>query len=167
MRLGMGRAARRVIAVGALAAGAAAGSMAVMSALGGSTATIAQAKAADATLISYHPVSFGRGEAIGVRKHGSRYCFTVRRGTSTLGRGCTGQLAPDGLEYASSRYAVGGLAGGDVRAVIVKLTHRGTVWATLRHGAFYAAVPKGHRPRAVIKVLAGGARRTFTVTTSR
>jgi hypothetical protein len=54
-----------------------------------------------------------------------------------------------------------------VRAVIVRLTSRGTVWATLKDGAFYAAVPKGHNVRAVVKVLAGGQRQSFTVTGSR
>ena len=54
-----------------------------------------------------------------------------------------------------------------MRSVIVKLTKKGTVWATLRRGTFYADVPKAHGPREVVKVLAGGARRTFTVTGSR
>ena len=51
-------------------------------------------------------------------------------------------LAADQIAYASSRYAVGGVAGSDVRAVIVRLTKKGTVWATLRRGTFYAAVPR-------------------------
>jgi hypothetical protein len=48
--------------------------------------------------------------------------------------------------------------------VIVKLTKKGTVWATLRRGAFYAKVPTGHRVRALVKVVRGGSRTTFTVT---
>ena len=76
-------------------------------------------------------------------------------------------LAEDEIAYASSRYAVGGLAGSDVTAVIVRLTGKGTVWATLKRGAFYTDVPAGHNVRAVVKVLRDGTRKAFTVTGSR
>jgi hypothetical protein len=56
---------------------------------------------------------------------------------------------------------VGGLAGPDIHAVIVKLTRKGTVWATLRNGAFYATVPDGFRVRRVVKVLRDGSRTGF------
>jgi len=64
-------------------------------------------------------------------------------------------------------HAIGGVAGSKVTAVIVKLTRRGTKWATLRHGVFYADVPIPYRVRAVIKVLRGGTRERFVVTTTR
>lgn len=161
------RAGSRALAVGGLAAGIAAAYVAVVSGLGASgTGVVAQAKAADAT-ITYHPVSFGQG-FVGVQKRpGGLTCFTVNRGSSTVARSCASAIYPDQIEYASSRYAVGGLAGQDVRAVIVRLTRRGTVWATLKDGAFYATVPKGHNVRAVVKVLRDGTRKAFTVTGPR
>jgi hypothetical protein len=51
--------------------------------------------------------------------------------------------------------------------VIVKLTRRGTVWATLRDGVFYADVPMAYRVRTVVKVLRDGSRRAFPITLSR
>lgn len=162
----MRRSRSRLFAVGGLAAGTAAALAAIFAALGVPTPTLSQAKAADTT-IAYHPVSFGHG-SVGVRKRpGGLICFTVNVGSSTVARSCTGALAADQIEYASSRFAVGGLNGASVRAVIVRLTRRGTVWATLKGGAFYAAVPPGHNVRAVVKVLAGGKRQAFTVTGSR
>ncbi|HEY6962108.1 MAG TPA: hypothetical protein VI408_09500 [Gaiellaceae bacterium] len=160
------RVGSRTLAVGSLAAGVAAGLAAVVSALGGQTTVISQAKAADAT-VTYHPVAFGGG-SVGVQKRpGGMTCFTVLKGSSAVARACAGAIYADQIQYASSRYAVGGLYGADVRAVIVKLTRKGTTWATLKDGAFYAAVPKGHNVRAVIKVVRGGSRTTFTVTGSR
>ena len=67
------------------------------------------------------------------------------------------------IRYTRSANAVRGVAGSSVRAVIVKLTKKGTVWATLHDGAFVAAVPDGYRVLAVVKVLAGGRRQTFRV----
>ena len=87
--------------------------------------------------------------------------------SALVARSCVSSLAPDQIAYASSRYAVGGVAGSDVRAVIVRLTKRGTVWATMRRGTFYAAVPARHNVRSVVKVLRNGSRTSFTVTGSR
>ena len=160
------RTTTRAAAVGALAAGVIAGAVAVSSGLGGSTGPIGEAKAADATITS-HAVRFGHGRvAIQVRP-GGLMCFRVKQGTSTVARSCAGHLYADEITYATSRYAVGGLAGKDVKAVIVRLTRKGTVWATLKGGAFYADVPKGHNVRAVVKVLRDGSRKTFTVTGPR
>jgi hypothetical protein len=162
----MRRSRSRVVAVGGLAVGAAAGLFAIVTALGAPTSTISQAKAADAT-ITYHPVSFGH-DSVGVQhRPGNLLCFTVDKGSSTVGRSCTSGLSSDQIEYASSRYAVGGLAGASVRAVIVRLTRKGTVWATLRDGAFLAEIPKGYNVRAVVKVLQDGSRTAFTVTGPR
>lgn len=156
----------RAAAVGALAAGVAAGTVAVTNGLGGSgPATVAEAKAADATITS-HFVRFGHDRvSIQVRPSGL-VCFLVKQGTSTVARSCASHVYADEIAYASSRYAVGGLAGKDVKAVIVKLTKKGTVWADVKGGTFYAKVPKAHRVRAVVKVLRNGSRKTFTVTTS-
>ena len=49
----------------------------------------------------------------------------------------------------------------------MKFTRRGTKWATLRDGVFYADVPIPYQVRAVIKVLRGGARERFVVTPTR
>lgn len=156
----------RIFAVGALAAGTAAGLAAVVAALGAPAPTVSQAKAADAT-ITYHSVSFGHGSVGVQRRPGGLLCFTVRKGSSTVARSCTRGVYRGQIEYASSRYAVGGLAGAGVHAVIVRLTRKGTVWATIRDGAFYAAVPKGYNVRAVVKVLGDGSRTSFTVTGAR
>ncbi|HVU79174.1 MAG TPA: hypothetical protein VHC67_16475 [Gaiellaceae bacterium] len=152
----------RAFAIVGLGAGAAAGLAAVLAALAAPPDTLSQAKAADAT-ITYHSVSFGHDRVAVERRPGGRLCFTVNRGNSTAARSCAGAVGATEIHYASSRTAIGGLAGSSVRAVIVRLTKKGTVWATLRDGAFFAAVPKNHRVRAVVKVLAGGRRQTFTV----
>lgn len=162
----MRRTTSRLLAIGALAAGAAAGLAAIVAALGAPSPTISQAKAADAT-ITYHSVAFGHNRVSVETKPGGLMCFTVKKGSSSVGRSCAQQIGPGQIEYASSRYAVGGLAGANVHAVIVRLTKKGTVWATLKDGAFYAVVPKGYNVRAVVKVLADGSRTKFTVTGPR
>jgi hypothetical protein len=151
----------RIFAVGGLAAGAAAGVAAIVAALGASTTqTVSQAEAADVT-ITHHSVSFGH-DSVGVQtRPGGLLCFTVNRGSSTVARSCTHPVGRGQIEYASSRWAIGGLAGRDVRAVIVRLTRKGTVWAQLRNGAFYARIPDGYGVRAVVKVLRDGSRTTF------
>jgi hypothetical protein len=73
-------------------------------------------------------------------------------------------VAPGEIGYTVSPRGIGGVAGADVRAVIVKLTRRGTVWATLRDGVFYADVPPAYRVRSVVKVLRDGSRKAFAVT---
>ena len=82
-------------------------------------------------------------------------------------RSCRPRIRANELGYTISPRAIGGVAGADVRAVIVKLTRRGTVWATLEDGVFYADVPIAYRVRAVIKVLRDGARKAFAVTAIR
>jgi hypothetical protein len=72
-------------------------------------------------------------------------------------------VKPTEIAYTVSPHAIGGVAGADVTAVIVKLTRRGTKWATIRDGVFYADVPIPYRVRAVIKVVRGGARERFDV----
>jgi hypothetical protein len=156
------RLASRALAVGSLAAGLAAALSAILSGLGARTAVVAQANAADAT-ISTRSVAFGHSRVRVQSRPSGRTCFSVMRGTSTVARSCASRIRSDQIAVASSRYAVGGLAGANVRAVIVKLTRKGTVWATLHRGAFYAEVPKRHAARAVVKVLRDGSRRSFSV----
>jgi hypothetical protein len=144
----MRRFSGRTLAVGGLAAGIAAALVAVLAAFAAPTPTLSQAKAADVTIRVQPQAGGGR-------------CFTVGGVAAT--RTCVHALQPDEIRYASSGSAIGGLAGLGVQAVIVKLTHKGTVWASLQDGTFSAAVPAGHRLRAVIKVLAGGRRETFRV----
>ena len=156
----------RTLAVGGLAAGGAAALVSVLSAVGGPQAPVAEAKAATAT-ISSRSISFPGARIVSRVRPGGLACFTVNVGSSTVGRSCLSHLYADEIAYASSRHAVGGLAGADVRAVIVKLTNKGTTWATMRRGAFYAKVPKGHNVRAVVKLLRDGSRKSFTVTGPR
>lgn len=153
--------------LGSLAAAVAAAAAAVLSALGAPTASVTSAKAAASTTLGSRSVAFGRGRVVLTMRTSSLGCFRVVVGSSTVARSCTSSLAADQIAYASSRYAVGGVAGGNVRAVIVRLTKKGTVWATLRRGTFYAAVPAAHNVRAVVKVLTDGSRTSFTVTGSR
>jgi hypothetical protein len=155
-----------MLAIGALATGSAAALAAVVSALGSPAATVAAAEAASGTTDS-RTISFPGARVVARTRPGGLSCFTVARGTSTIGRSCHARLRAEEIAYVTSRHAVGGLAGTEVRAVIVKLTRKGTVWATLRRGAFYAVVPKGREVRAVVKVLRDGSRRRFPVTTSR
>jgi len=141
----MRRSSGRVFAIGGLAAGLAAALVAVLAALAAPTPTVSQATAADITV------------RVSRQADGSR-CFTVGGVAAT--RTCVSGLQPNEIRYASTGSAIGGLAGLAVRAVILKLSHKGTVWATLGEGTFYAAVPSGHRLRALVKVLANGRRQT-------
>src|SRR5581483_1933212 len=159
---------RRALAVGALGAGIVAAIAAVVAALAAPTGTptIAQADAADAPIVS-RTVAFGHARVAVHVRPGGLTCFAVDLGSSTVGRSCAMNFGPDEIAYAASHWAVGGIAGNEVRAVIVRLTRKGTVWATLRNGAFYAAVPAGYEARAVVKVLAGGGRTAFTISVPR
>jgi hypothetical protein len=144
----MRRLSGRAFAIGGLAAGVAAALVAVLAALAAPTPTVTQAKAADITV------------RVRQQANGSR-CFTVGGVAAT--QTCVRGLQPDEIRYAATGSAIGGLAGLAVRAVIVKLTRKGTVWATLRGGTFSAAIPAGYRVRTVIKVLANGRRTAFPV----
>jgi hypothetical protein len=152
--------------LGAVAAAIAAGAAAVLSALGAPTGAVTPAKAA-APALGSRSVAFGNGRVVLRMRTSSLGCFRVVVGSSTVARSCTSGLGADQIAYASSRYAVGGVAGGNVRAVIVRLTKKGTVWATMRRGTFYAAVPARHNVRAVVKLLTDGSRTSFTATGSR
>lgn len=151
----------RVLAVGGLALGLAAASIAVASGLGAHPARIGEAKAAAATL-TRHSVQFDRAQVQVEHRPNGLSCATVTDGGSPA-RSCLGKLGARSITYAVTDNGVGGLAGADVQAVIVRLTRKGTVWATLQDGAFYAAVPPAYRPRRVIKVLRDRSRQGFSV----
>jgi hypothetical protein len=148
----------RVLALGGLAAGAMALVAAVLSAVGGPDRAVSAAKAAEATIRS-RTVAVGEAH-ISVRALPGGTCFTVRDAGGSA-HACPSRTGAPNLSFVLTPHGVGGIAGNDVRAVIVRLTRKGTVWATLRDGVFYAAPPSGYRVRAVVKVLRDGSRRAF------
>jgi hypothetical protein len=149
----------RSLAVGGLAAGAAAALIAVLTAF---SAPASGVRAAHATVTS-HSTTFGSARVDVQALPGGMLCYRVTESTGTA-RSCSSHLAAGEIGYAVSPSGIGGVAGAGVRSVIVKLTRRGTVWATLRDGVFYADVPMAYRVRAVVKVLRDGSRKTFAVT---
>ena len=146
----------RTLSLGGLAAGAAALLVAVLSAFGGSETSAVQAASAT---ISSHTVRIGQA-TVAIRVLPSGACYTVRDREGSA-HACPATVAADELSFVLTQHGVGGIAGAGVAAVIVRLSHRGTVWATLRDGGFYAALPPGHRVRAVVKVLRDGSRTAF------
>jgi hypothetical protein len=152
----------RALAVGGLAAGTAAALVAVLTAF---SAPASGGSGAQATLTS-HSTTFGVGRVTVQTLPNGTVCYRVTESTGTS-RACRSRVASGEIGFTLSPSAVGGVAGGDVRAVIVKLTRRGTVWSTLRDGAFYADVPPAYRVRVVVKVLRDGSRKAFAVTQSR
>jgi hypothetical protein len=146
----------RSLAVGGLAAGTAAALVAVLTALG------APASGVHATLNS-HTTTFGAARvAVQVLPTGA-VCYRVTE-SSGSSRSCRSRIGSREIGFTISPRGIGGVAGNDVRAVIVKLSRHGTVWATLRgSAAFYADVPPAHRVRAVVKVLRDGSRKAFAL----
>ena len=147
----------RTLAVAGLVVGATALLVAILSAFRDPAQTIAVAKAADATIVS-RTVHVGGGR-IAIRVLPSGTCFTIHDGASA--HACPTRLAPTQMAFAVTPHGVGGVAGSNVQAVIVRLTRKGTVWAELADGAFYARFPKGYEARAVVKVLRDGSRHAF------
>ena len=156
----MHRTRGRVLAVLALAAAVAAGLVAVRSAL---NAPASGVDAAQVTLRS-HTTTFGPAQVV-VRALSSGICYRVIE-PSGSSHGCRPSVGASEIGYTVSPRGIGGVAGSRVQAVIVKFTRRGTTWAALRDGVFYANVPPAYRVRAVIKVLRGGVRQRFDVTRS-
>ncbi|HEV7639557.1 MAG TPA: hypothetical protein VGO39_01665 [Gaiellaceae bacterium] len=150
----------RALAVGGLAAGTAAALVAVLSAL--SAPASSRVQGAQATLTS-HTTAFGSARVRVQLLPTGIVCYRVTE-SSGSSRSCRSGVGSGEIGFAISPRGIGGVAGNDVRAVIVKLTRRGTVWATLRGGAFYADVPVAYRVRAVVKVLRDGSRKAFFVT---
>jgi hypothetical protein len=152
----------RVLAVGGLAAGVAAAAIAVLAAPGGPAEGVA---AAQATATS-RTVAFGPSHVVVRALPRGMVCYRVIESAGSS-HACRARIRVNEIGYTVSPRGIGGVAGANVRAVIVKLTRRGTVWANLRDGAFYADVPTAYRVRAVVKVLRDGSRHTFTVTAPR
>ena len=148
----------RVLALGGLALGTTALLVAVLSAVGSTDGAVSSARAAAATT-GFRTVSIGHGR-VQVSTFSTGTCFTVRDRSGSA-HACPARTAAPDIGYAVTAHGIGGIAGAQVAAVIVRLTHRGTVWATLETGAFYAAVPPGHRVRTVVKVLRDGSRTAF------
>lgn len=151
----------RTLAVGGLAAGAAAALIAVLAAL---SAPASGVRGAQATLTS-RSTTFGAASVTVQVLPTGVVCYRVREHSGTS-RSCRSQVGSGEIGFTVSPSGIGGVAGGDVRAVVVKLTRRGTVWATLQDGVFYADVPPAYRVRAVLKVLRDGSRKAFPVTQS-
>lgn len=151
-----------MLAVGGLAAGAAAAAVAVLAAVG---APAPGAAAAQATATS-RTVAFGPSRVLVRRLPNGTVCYRVIESAGSS-HGCRSSVRVDEIGYTVSPRGIGGVAGSSVRAVIVKLSRRGTVWTTLRDGVFYADVPVAYRVRAVVKVLRDGSRKAFTVTAPR
>lgn len=149
----------RALAVGGLVAGAVAAFVAVLTAL---AAPASGVKAAQATLTS-RSVTFGPAHVTVQSLPKGVVCYRVTEIAGTS-RSCRSDVTSSEIGFTISPRGIGGVAGGNVHAVIVKLTRRGTVWATLRDGVFYAEVPLAYRVRAVVKVLRDGSRKVFTVT---
>jgi hypothetical protein len=149
----------RALAVGGLAAGTAAALVAVLSAL---AAPASGVRGAQATLTS-HSTAFGPARVTVQLLPAGIVCYRVSESSGTS-RSCRSGVRTDEIGFTVSPRGVGGVAGGNVRAVIVKLTRRGTVGASLRGGVFYADVPQAYRVRAVVKVLRDGSRKAFPVT---
>ncbi len=151
-----------MLAVGGLATGVAAALFAVLGALG----TPAQGVAAAQATVTTRTVAFGPSRVAVQQLPNGSVCYRVTESAGTA-RACRARLRVNEIGYAVSPRGIGGVAGANVRAVIVKLTRYGTVWATLRDGAFYADVPSAYQVRTVIKVLRDGSRKTFAVTAPR
>jgi hypothetical protein len=149
----------RALAVGGLAAGTAAALVAVLSAL---AAPASGVRGAQATLTS-RSVAFGAARVTVQLLPNGVTCYRVTESTGTS-RSCRAKVGAGEIGFTVSARGVGGVAGSEVRAVIVKLTRRGTVWTSLRDGVFYADVPLAYRVRAVVKVLRDGTRKSFPVT---
>ena len=149
----------RVLALGGLAVGTAAFLVALLSAVGAPDRGVSSAQAADATITSR--VVAINAARVQVTALPTGTCFTVRDASGSA-HACPAQTAAPDIGYVLTAHGIGGIAGSSVVAVIVRLTNRGTVWATLKDSAFYAAVPADHTVRAVVKVLRDGSRTAFS-----
>jgi hypothetical protein len=148
----------RALAVGGLVAGTAAALVSVLAAL---SAPASGVRGAHATQSS-RTVSFGHARVALEALPYDTLCYRVTEPTGSS-RSCRTKLRADEIGFTVTPRGIGGAAGAEVRAVIVKLTRRGTVWSTLRDGVFYADVPPAYRVRSVVMVLRDGTRTAFAV----
>jgi hypothetical protein len=157
----MQRLTRRVVALLALAAGTAAGFLAVQSALNAPASGVEAARAT----VTAHTTSFGPSSVLVTTHSTGIVCYRVIEPYGSS-HACRPRVRPSEIGFAVSPRGIGGVAGSQVSAVIIKFTRRGTRWATLRDGVFYADVPSPYRVRAVVKMLRDGTRKRFAVTPS-
>jgi hypothetical protein len=145
---------------GALAAVAAGVVVAVASGLGATTTSGVAAADAVRLQVVHHSVRIDGTVVRVTSKPSGAVCFAAPHAS-----GCAATLGSSQLAYATGRagrrYVLAGVAGAGVKAVIAHLSRRGTVWPTLRAGAFYTVLPTGYRLRSIVKVLAGGRRVAF------
>ena len=113
-----------------------------------------------------HRTTFGSSSVLVTGHPSGVVCYRVIE-PSGSSHACRPAVKPSEIGYTISPHAIGGVAGTDVTAVIARLTRRGTKWATLRDGVFYADIRAPYRVRAVIKVLRGGTRERFDVKATR
>lgn len=151
----------RSMAVGGLSAGAVAALVAVLTALSAPASGVG-VRGAQATLTS-HTTIFGAGHVTVQVLPTGTVCYRIAESAGTS-RSCRSRVGASEIGYTISPRGVGGVAGTGVRAVIIKLTRRGTVWSRMRNGVFYADVPPAYRVHAVVKVLRDGSRKAFPVT---
>lgn len=152
----------RALAIGGLAVGTAAALVAVFAAL---SAPASGGRAAQPAPTS-HSTAFGSAHVTVQVLPTGTVCYRVTESAGSS-RSCRTRVGSGEIGFTISPRGIGGVAGSEVRAVIVKLTRRGTVWAAIRSGVFYADVPSAYRVRAVVKVLRDGSRTAFPVTPSR
>lgn len=145
----------RVLAVGGLSVGVLALYIALQPVLGTSDQGVAAADAA----ISSRTISIGDAKVV-VRVLPTGTCFTVTDLNGSA-HSCPPRTKAEDIGFAQTPSGIGGVAGSKIHAVIVRLSRKGTVWATLQHGAFYAAVPVGYKVLRVVKVLRDGSRTAF------
>lgn len=150
----------RLLVFAALAAGAVGVVVAVATALSATTTSgVAAAHAVRLHTVRHTVRIDGHAVTVTTKPSGS-VCFAGPHVS-----GCAASLAHGQLAYATgkagSRVVLAGVAGPGVKAVIARLSHKGTVWPTLHTGAFYAVLPHGHRLTRIVKVLVGGRRVTF------
>lgn len=145
---------------GGLAAGAAGVFLAVSSGLGATTtAGVAAAQAVRIQAVT-HTARIDDTVVTITQKPNGAVCFTAPHA-----RGCASSLGAGQLVYATGRsgrhVVLAGVVGSPVKAVIARLSKKGTVWPKLAGGAFYAVLPAQHRLTSIVKVLAGGRRVAF------
>jgi hypothetical protein len=152
----------RGLVFGGLAAAAVGVFLAVSSGLGAATTGgVAAAQAVRIQAVT-HMVHIDGAAVRVTQKPNGAVCFTAPHASD-----CATSLGASQLAYATGRsgkhVVLAGVVGSSVRAVIARLSNKGTVWPKVSNGAFYAVLPANHRLTSIVKVLAGGRRVAFTV----
>src|SRR5436305_5903729 len=130
----MHRARGRVLALLAFGAGTAAALVAVMAALHAPVDSVDGVDAAQASPTA-HTETFGAAQVVVRKLPPGSTCYRVLEASGSS-HACRAHVHANEIGYTVAPRAIGGVAGKNVRAVIVKLTRRGTKWATLQNGVF-------------------------------